>query len=441
MREGLLEFAEQGNSWDPPAADLQELARAVIKERRLPCGVPFLYLFRTEPYIDSVYFIPDEAGEPSGIKRFVFHDGYSWSREDEDFFSVRCVRSVRCRFYGGDLDRIFEKYREENPQWHLQRYYTHGLRMLDHIYHCLKKNTAKEMLYKAGLDELAVRIDDIDELNLLAGRPSELYDGLSIKMLRSLNCPDGAALLCVAAVRKLLKNLNMTFPEIFRNRLNDAQCRYLGFLIRGDLTVGEVGRLYNARRDELAKMWVRTQFDLFLLQEKREKKTAELCHAFGKIDPIYVEYIREADSAEEDFNIRRLEYYLLLNRKEYDRKIRRSNRKRNPDWEERGEKYYIRYPQTINDFCRESLYMRNCLLTYAEAMIRNETTILFMRESDSFNKPFITIEIFDGQLMQAYHRFNKDCTPEEARWIREYCARHGIGTDKFQFDAARDLLF
>ncbi|MCR5469204.1 MAG: hypothetical protein K6F37_09605 [Lachnospiraceae bacterium] len=50
------------------------------------------------------------------------------------------------------------------------------------------------------------------------------------------------------------------------------------------------------------------------------------------------------------------------------------------------------------------------------------------------NKPFITIEIYKGELMQAYHRFNKKCVKEEAEWIRCYCRRHGIGTRKLDFE-------
>ena len=53
-----------------------------------------------------------------------------------------------------------------------------------------------------------------------------------------------------------------------------------------------------------------------------------------------------------------------------------------------------------------------------------------MRKTDDFNIPFITIEIFENKLMQAYHRFNEDCTPEEAEWIRDYCDRHRIEQDK-----------
>ena len=81
------------------------------------------------------------------------------------------------------------------------------------------------------------------------------------------------------------------------------------------------------------------------------------------------------------------------------------------------------------------------LMGYVESVIHNDTTILFLRKANDFNTPFITMEIFEGRLMQAYHRFNRDCTETEAQWIREYCERHGIDSEGFQFDRELDLLF
>ena len=80
-------------------------------------------------------------------------------------------------------------------------------------------------------------------------------------------------------------------------------------------------------------------------------------------------------------------------------------------------------------------------MTYVDAYINNDTIILFMREADNFNVPFITIEIFGNMLMQAYHRFNQDCSPEEAEWILSYCSRHGIDRGNFKFDDNVDELF
>lgn len=59
----------------------------------------------------------------------------------------------------------------------------------------MRKNTPKEILYKAGLDELANNIYLMDEINLLSDTPSDLYDGINIEILNNLNCKKGALLL------------------------------------------------------------------------------------------------------------------------------------------------------------------------------------------------------------------------------------------------------
>ncbi len=262
-----------------------------------------------------------------------------------------------------------------------------------------------------------------------------------MKVLRSRNCNDGAALVNTTERRAFLKELNQKFPDAFAEKLNDAQCRYLGFLIKGQLTVGETGRLFTARKTALNNVYTKSMFEIFIAKERRDREINRRCSLYGNIDLIYEEYIRNVPDPEDDHNLNQLDYFLGYKKEEYDKAVRRANRKRDPSWEERGDTYYVRYPQTINDFCRESIYMRNCLLTYVDATIKNDTTILFMRKADDVNTPFITIEIFKGELMQAYHRFNKDCTEEEAAWITEYCRRHGIKTGKFAFDADVDELF
>jgi hypothetical protein len=184
-----------------------------------------------------------------------------------------------------------------------------------------------------------------------------------------------------------------------------------------------------------------------MLKEKRQKDAFEEVREIANIDPIYKTYLSQFkfDASPEEYGIfeeiSTLKYYLLNRREELDKKIRRANRKRNQDWQERNNGYVVRYPQTINDFCREAIYMSNCLMTFVDAFLENDTTILFMRKPDDFNTPYITIEIFHNELMQAYGRFNEDCSSDEAKWIRNYCERHGIGCKKFMFDREIDQLF
>ena len=427
----LAEYTDvENNVWEPPEIRDSDLAAYLSSiqpgesEKR-----DRLIIFRVKPYIDSLYVQYDDAsGKPTIRKRFTFHEDYRWEYEDERFFVDNCLKNLGCDYTYSAIDEIYRYYSECHPDWKLKRYYTRNMKLLDHIYHCMRRGTAKEMLYKAGLDELAVNIEDLDEINLLACKPSEIYAGISMRTLRALNCPDGSTLLATDVNRVFVRELQRKFPDAFGEALNDAQCRYLNRLIAGDLTVDEAGRLFMARRKALMMIWCHSQYEMFIFKETMNERIIAEAKLLEEIDPIYKDYIGNLDRVTRnmDQKLHTLRYYLLHGREEYDKKIRRANRKRNPDWQERDQGYVVRYPQTINDFCREAIYMSNCLLTYVDALVNNDTTILFVRKEDSINRPFITMEIFGDQLMQAYHRFNEDCTEEEGDWIREYCDRHGI---------------
>ena len=439
----MLEYAFKESVWFPPELNIDAINEQLDRIRSISYREYLLFLQET-PYIDAVYLIMNEGEKLSMTDciRFVFHEDYVWDRKSEKLFIDKCLNNPNCYFDRGAMERIFRFYSSSHPDWKLKRYFTAKLRMLDHIYACLKKNTVKEMLYKAGLDELAVVSDSIDEYDLLSTKPSDIYDGISLRTLRALNCVEGAKLLAYSYNRMFIKKLQSSYPDIFNSGMNDSQCKYLGRLIEGELTVGEAGRLYNARKRDLAKAWAPTQYNLIVERERQQMSYEHVKKMFAGIDNIYIKLLMN-NINQYSLNmkeINKIKYYLFDAKDEYDRKVRASNRKRDYTWQERDHGYVIRYPQTINDFCREAVYQSNCLLAYVEALIHNDTTILFMRKENDVNKPFITIEIFKNRLAQAYHRFNEDCTPEEASWIREYCSRHGLDTGEFKFNNIEDRL-
>lgn len=431
----MLELKIGNNAWEPPELNEEELMRLVTKKMPITEDEHERLLFmRIRPYIDALYVNYKYKGEPGVgyMERFVFHEDYVWTAEREQLFTSLCLDNANCTYKYGFFDEIFDYYNELHPEWKLKRYYTDSIRILDHIYHCMRKNTVKELLYKCGLDMLAKHSSEIDDLNLLASSPSEVYGDIPMKILRALNCESGGKMLCQEQYRNLLKALGRSFGDIYVQPLNDAQCEYIKHLYDRDLTSKEIGRIYLARRSELSYLWHPRQFSDFLFKVKGVEALSDL----AKIDPIYGNSLR---AGENDDEICEIKLYLLEGRESYDRRVRVSNRKREYDWQERNNGYVVRYPQTINDFCREAAYMRNCLLGYVDAFVTNATTIMFMRKNDDVNAPFITLEIYDGELTQAYHRFNQDCSSDEAKWIREYCSRHGIGCNNFFFNRAVDL--
>ncbi len=420
----MLEIQNRENTWKVPAINESEIERAVSEAFEYGDRVALISFITTVPYID--FLLVEICGPTDNLyclSRFTIHEGLYWSREKEEEFEEKVLKTCYpLYFHSSDIDHIYHYYSSQHPQWHLKRYYTHEMRLLDHIHHCMTRNTIKELIYKANLDELAVRAPKSYEINLLASSPSEIYDNVPMRILRAINTEYGAELLAKSEYREFLRELGGRYPDIFKEPLNDAQCEYLLRLKKGELTDEEIYRLFMAKRRRLGSMWIRSQYLRFVQAEASREKIFELKKELMMVDSFFGDYISGMNME----TLSELVYYLTTRRKELDREIRRSNRKRDYDWQERKDGFVVRYPQTVNDFCREAVYMSNCLLAYLEAYIENDTTIMFMRKEEDVNKPFITIEIHKGVLTQATHRFNEKCTESEMRWIREYCLRHNI---------------
>ena len=302
----ILEMHDLQSNWAPPVeSEKEEIenARRVFARMCIPGGRSYMHIFRTEPYIDMLYIQFDHSGYPEHTKRFSIHEGFAWDYEDEQFFHAHCVRSDTCICLNKPIDIIYNLYSAAHPEWHLQRYYTHNLRVIDHVYHCMRQNTVKEMLYKAELSELAVYVDDLDEINLVANKPSDLYDGLPMRVLRALNNKEGAALLSNAADRKYIRELNARYPDLFSCSLNEAQCCYLAMLIKGRLLPGETGRLFREKKADYSYDWCRSIFALKIAGEKNSmglRRFKQMFHdEIAVHDPVYRGYMSKIKTEED----------------------------------------------------------------------------------------------------------------------------------------------
>ncbi len=450
--------------WIPPELPESLIDRAIDEAHAAKAEQGYLYIYKTTPYIDSIYVECSEESVWNEFERFIFHEDYLWGTEDEEYFLEHCVQNPNIRYNPGAFEDIYASYSEQHPMWHLKPYYTRRTQLLWHIYHSMKQNTPEELLFKAGLNELAVYLHTSDtyrpkskESNLVDSylehselsedilkcrsnpkKPSDIYDGTPIRVLRALNSQSGAKLLSRVSSRIYVNCVNQLYPNLFTGKFNDAQCLYFQHLMDMRLTEGETGRLFLARREQLSWMWSKSRYQLFLNVELKDEQMQQVMSALIKIDPIYAQ-VKDLDQRLMEKELSLLNRWLLRERERNDILMRQSNRKRDDSLQERDHGYVVRFPQTTNDFCREAIYMHNCLIGYLTAVLMNNTTILFMRDPRDVNKPYITIEVYNGELFQAYRRFNEDCSAEEAEWILDYCKRHGIKTGRFTFHRADDL--
>ena len=127
----------------------------------------------------------------------------------------------------------------------------------------------------------------------------------------------------------------------------------------------------------------------------------------------YCDYLNLLKINNFDFKSKRIVYpnnfyetYFLLKNPEIDNKIKSlSNILSFNKYED--EKYVIIPASSLHEMIEEANYQHNCLVDYCEDYSNNKTHIYFMREKEKRNTPFITIEINNNKVAQAYARYNK----------------------------------
>ena len=89
----------QDNKWNPPLLEYDTLNNMLLTYAKVSeDSHDFLVILRVTPYIDSIHFHYSLDNEPylQSVNRYVFHEGYEWSSEDEYYFSEFCLQNPRC---------------------------------------------------------------------------------------------------------------------------------------------------------------------------------------------------------------------------------------------------------------------------------------------------------------------------------------------------------
>jgi hypothetical protein len=63
--------------------------------------------------------------------------------------------------------------------------------------------------------------------------------------------------------------------------------------------------------------------------------------------------------------------------------------------------FVVLYPKSSNEVIEEGKKLRHCVGSYIQSVIQNECKIVFLRQKDAPEKPFVTIEISGGNIRQA----------------------------------------
>ena len=81
----------------------------------------------------------------------------------------------------------------------------------------------------------------------------------------------------------------------------------------------------------------------------------------------------------------------------------------------------IRLPESISEIIDEGIAQNNCVgKMYVDRIIDRKSDILFVRRKEEPNKSFVTLEVFDGRIVQCRYKYNKICGPKITDAVNKY---------------------
>lgn len=119
-------------------------------------------------------------------------------------------------------------------------------------------------------------------------------------------------------------------------------------------------------------------------------------------DEMYMAYLKEKDHAEYE---KRQAYNSFLER------MRSEISDDNPKNLHFGG-IFIRLPERIEELTKEGEVLHHCVGTYADRVMKGQTTIFFVRKEEEPEIPFYTLEWKDSRMIQCRGMRNCDMTPE-----------------------------
>ncbi|MBO5372301.1 MAG: PcfJ domain-containing protein [Lachnospiraceae bacterium] len=408
------------NTWEPESMDMSRIEHECHYIRHAAYQ-DICILLERKKYIEVVI---RKTSTEEVFYRFIVAPDYYWSDEEEELF-CKLVQNENMAYSGYHLLTIYERFAEQYPQWHLKKYTNKPLRLMDHIHHCQQRGTVKEILYKSGLDEIAAKIEKIDEYNMIGNSPAEIFSGLNMRLLRAVNIPEGIELLEENWKRDILLKLQNTYAWMFENTFNAFLCKYLNELIEEEYALNEIAEKFRIHYKKMSDFWIDAQYQnykIFIHQKECVRNTLK-------------EFITEKElNSKDDLFVRQIYNYLIKNKASWDKKIEDSNKKRNPRYEWKDYQYSVHFPKNTKEFILEAIIQKNCLMEYLESFTDNITDILFLRQVGNEKDSFVTMEIYQGKIVQAYAKCNKIPNEKVQDWIKRYAEYVGVEVSERCFD-------
>jgi tRNA/tmRNA/rRNA uracil-C5-methylase (TrmA/RlmC/RlmD family) len=82
--------------------------------------------------------------------------------------------------------------------------------------------------------------------------------------------------------------------------------------------------------------------------------------------------------------------------------------------------FAIVIPNTTGEIIYEGQQLHHCVGTYVDRVIKGETVILFIREKETLDSPFYTMEVKNGKVVQVRGKNNCDMTTQVKQFVESF---------------------
>ncbi len=339
------------------------------------------------------------------VSRSVIVPGFRMRAEEEDRFLE--ILHQNTLLFPDCGENLMDLLRWSFPEWHLSQDEQPNM-VLKHAYFASHRSGAREILFKAGLFNLACEVEKIPCYNLLGTNPETIINcGMPLKLLRVLDRIRAFKFQTKESIDRCLETYQK-YSGYIGKIISRVQWEYLEELLPGGIFEGEKFNrtIFNRMKD----YWGRSKEILYGYKEYLKWRERFSFLKKRKL-PDYSDAIR----------LNRL----LGNVDDLQGKSEKMNRliqtrKKEGGYEYRNGKYHIIMPTDAFAFHIEAAGQENCVMNYMEQHANRDTTILFLRKNEEPDFPYVTVRVEQNKVVEAEATFNIDVSDEVAEFLEEY---------------------
>ncbi len=296
---------------------------------------------------------------------------------------------------------------------------------LRHVYYASHKENLCEQLYKCQLDIIAKHYDQVEDLNTNSTNIEDAFD-LPLSLIRKMNSHFG---LYAGLIDKSSREIAARIYRKYNGMLNDIeQIAYFQWKYLQDC------------------LWNRTSPDKDML---KRLSNLEIYYVTDELDgediyDVYVSYKENRRIVKEMYNISFPRKMTCLDRPDelyticylardfaergdiIDLRIWDIYRETSDKYSYEDNRLFLRPPLSAKELMDEWKNQNNCLYSYILPMFEGETTILLLRRKIAPSESYITVEVSNGKLEQAYRRNNEDIGRRDREFLRSFCKKQGL---------------